>query len=72
MSRRRPRHCSKSSVLPWRTSSVRLKSCWKTKSDSYVVRADAFASRLAPTGKCIPMWERACSRKRWFRQHRTA
>ncbi|RRW58390.1 hypothetical protein EGJ55_03600 [Pseudomonas moraviensis] len=72
MSRRRLRHCSKSSVLPWKTSWVRLKSCWKTKSDSCVVRADAFASRLAPTGKCIPMWERACSRKRWFRQYRTA
>ncbi|AHL32001.1 hypothetical protein CD58_03395 [Pseudomonas brassicacearum] len=37
--------------------------------------ADTFASKLAPTGFCVvcrgcdthnPMWERACSRKRWF------
>jgi len=29
----------------------------------FVDRADAFASRLAPTFKRIPLWERACSRR---------
>jgi hypothetical protein len=29
----------------------------------FVDCADAFASRLAPTFKRIPLWERACSRR---------
>ncbi|THF32458.1 hypothetical protein E5170_12465 [Pseudomonas atacamensis] len=33
-----------------------------------VVKSDAFASRLAPTGECFSRWDRACSRRGWHCQ----
>ncbi|TMU79769.1 hypothetical protein FGA82_12110 [Pseudomonas fluorescens] len=33
-------------------------------------RVAPFASKLAPTEECIPMWERACSRRGPPEQHK--
>ncbi|PYB83155.1 hypothetical protein DMX03_21375 [Pseudomonas koreensis] len=41
------------------------KSCWRRRIRGrffLLIRGAAFASRLAPTFECRPLWERACSR----------